>query len=70
MSSSNRPPGELDAAVFRGKRPIGPLRLPRKAKKDFIAEFNRIYRDAGLVIETEASCDASCTIQTIPSGVD
>ena len=51
MSSSNRPAGESDAAVFRGDQPVGPLRLPRKAKQDFIAEFNRIYGDAGLKID-------------------
>ncbi|MEO1527503.1 MAG: hypothetical protein AAFX06_18905 [Planctomycetota bacterium] len=64
MTSSNRPPGESDAAVYRDDRPIGPLRLPRKAKKDFIAEFNRIYQGMGLVIATcgEAKDGPSCTI--------
>ncbi|MEO1530026.1 MAG: hypothetical protein AAFX06_31825 [Planctomycetota bacterium] len=56
MSSSNRPPGKSDAAVYRGTQPVGPLRLPRKEKHDFIVEFNRIYGDAGLKIDSE-DCD-------------
>lgn len=51
MSSSNRITSPSDAAIYRNDKPVGPLRLPMKEKAIFVEEFNRVYRDAGILIE-------------------
>ncbi len=51
MSSSNRVASPNDAAIYRDQKPVGPLRLPMKERASFVEEFNRVYRNAGILIE-------------------
>ncbi|QDV46150.1 hypothetical protein Enr13x_60540 [Stieleria neptunia] len=61
MSSSNRTAIPCEAAVYRNDHPVGPMRLPMKDPAAFIKEFNRLYREAGIVIEPIEHSAANCS---------
>lgn len=49
-SSSNRVAGISDAVLWKDHRVLGPMRLPESRTEDFVADFNRIYRGIGIVL--------------------
>jgi len=51
-SSSNRHvAGRCDAILRQEQRDVGPVRLPESRAEDFVADFNRIYRGIGFVLD-------------------
>ena len=57
-SSSNRSGGACDAEIRVLDAFAGPMRLPMHRSEDFIAEFNRTYRNVGMSLcEQEPAYD-------------
>lgn len=51
MGSSYPRPLRRGAVLMSEQGPRGPLLLPRRQKKSFIEEFNRVYASIGLRLE-------------------
>lgn len=49
-SSSNRTATRCDAVLWNQDRALGPIRLPISRAEEFVADFNRIYKGLGIVL--------------------